>query len=322
MLLSDLSFAFRTLRRSPVFTIAAALTVALGIGASTAIFSVMNAVLLRQLPYRDPDRLVVMYMDLRTRNSLAMPLSNENYVDIRDGSKGSFEDMAAVRTGRQVVPGKDGTPEQVRLGFVTVNFFRMMGAGIVQGRDFQEEDGRPQPAQAVPQAGGAATAPPGPPPLPTVAILSHEYWQRRYGGDPAVIGQRIPGGPRPEIVGVLAPGFELAFPPGANVEQRPDIWIANRLSYNEANRHQFGLRPIGRLKPGATLARAQEEVEAVAARIRNDNAVSQGSGFYARLEPMHKTLVEEVRPAIFALMGAVIFLMLIARANVANLLLV
>jgi putative ABC transport system permease protein len=317
----DLTFAFRTLRRSPVFTIAAALTIALGIGASTAIFSVVNAVLLRPLPYRDPERLAVMYMDLRARNSLAMPLSNENFIDIRDGSKGSFEDMAAFRTGRQVIPGKDGTPEQVRLGFATVNLFRMMGGGIAPGRDFNEEDGRPQPAPPVPQAGGAP-ATQGPPPLPVVAIISHEYWQRHYGSDPKAIGERIPGGPRPEIVGVLAPGFEILFPPGTNVEPRPDIWIALRLNYNNANRNTFGLRPIGRLKPGATLARAQEEVEAVAAKIRNDHPVSKGSGFYARLEPMHKTLVEEVRPALLALMGAVIFLLLIACANVANLLLV
>jgi putative ABC transport system permease protein len=317
----DLTFAFRTLRRSPVFTIAAALTIALGIGASTAIFSVVNAVLLRPLPYRDPERLAVMYMDLRARNSLAMPLSNENFIDIRDGSKGSFEDMAAFRTGRQVIPGKDGTPEQVRLGFATVNLFRMMGGGIALGRDFNEEDGRPQPAPPVPQAGGAP-ATQGPPPLPVVAIISHEYWQHHYGSDPKAIGERIPGGPRPEIVGVLAPGFEILFPPGTNVEPRPDIWIALRLNYNNANRNTFGLRPIGRLKPGATLARAQEEVEAVAAKIRNDHPVSKGSGFYARLEPMHKTLVEEVRPALLALMGAVIFLLLIACANVANLLLV
>ncbi len=319
MLLKELSFAFRTLHRSPVFTAAAVLTIALGIGASTAIFSVTNAVLLRPLPYRDPDRLVVMYMDLRTRNSLAMPLSNENYFDIRDGSRGALEDVAAVRTGRQVMPGKDGAPEQVRLGFVTPNFFDLMGAGIALGRDFEEADGRPQ--APAPQTTGGGPAP-GSSPLPVVAILSHDYWQRRYGGDSQVIGQRIPGEPRPEIVGVLAPGFELTFAPTANVEQRPDIWIANRLGYNNANRNTFGLRPIGRLRPGATLARAQEEVEAVAARIRNDFPLSKGSGFYVRLEPMHKTLVEETRPAILALMGAVIFLLLIACANVANLLLV
>jgi putative ABC transport system permease protein len=321
MLLKDLSFAFRTLRRSPVFTIAAALTIAIGIGASTAIFSVVNAVLLRPLPYEDPERLVVMYMDLRARNNLGMPLSTENIVDIREGSKSSIQDMASIRTGRQVIPGKDGAPEQVRLGFATVNFFKLMGVRIAHGRDFNDEDGRPQPPPPVPQAGGAPAAP-GPPPLPVVAILSHEYWQRRYGGDPNAIGQRIPGGPRPEIVGVLAPGFELLFPPGSNVEPRPDIWIANRLNYNPANRNTYGLRPIGRLEPGATLERAQEEVDAVAAKIRNDHPVSKGAGFHARLEPMHRTLVEEVRPALLALLGAVLFLLLIACANVANLLLV
>jgi predicted permease len=317
----DFAFAARTLRRSPVFTLAAALTIALGIGASTAIFSVTNAVLLRPLPYKDPERLVVMYMDLRARNSLGMPLSNENFADIRDGSRGSIEDMAAFRTGRQVMPAADGTPEQIRLAVVTVNFFRLMGASIARGRDFEEADGRLQPQPPLPQP-GAAQPPPQQPPLPVVAILSHEYWQRHYGGDAQVIGQRLPGGPRAEIVGILSPGFELHFPPGTNVEQKPDIWIANRLTYNNANRNTFGLRPVGRLKSGATLARAQEEVEAVAAKIRNDFPVSKGSGFYARLEPMHKTLVDQVRPAILALMGGVVFLLLIACANVANLVLV
>ena len=319
MLLRDLSFAWRALRRSPVFTIAAVATIALGIGASTAIFSVANAVLLRPLPYDNPNRLAVMYMDLRNRNNLGMPLSNENFVDIRDGSTGSFEDMAAFRTGRQVLPGADGSPEQIRLAIVTTNFFRLLGHRVVLGRDFQEADGIPQPLASQPQPG--APAPPNAP-LPTFAILSHEYWQRRYGGDRNVIGQRLPAGPRPEIVGVLAPGLELLMPPGTNVERRPDIWIANRLTYDNANRNTFGLRPIGRLREGATLERAQEEVEAVAAKIRAEHAISRGSGFYARLEPMHETLVDEVRPAILALMGAVIFLLLIACANVANLLLV
>src|SRR5919106_2261913 len=151
MLFRDLSFAWRTLRRSPVFTTAAVATIALGIGASTAIFSVANAVLLRPLAYDDPDRLVVMYMDLRNRNNLGMPLSNENFVDIRDGSKGSFEDMAAFRTGRQVLPGADGSPEQTRLAIVTTNFFRLLGHRVALGRDFQDDDGVPQPLSSTPQ---------------------------------------------------------------------------------------------------------------------------------------------------------------------------
>src|SRR5829696_1046014 len=174
MAIGDLSFALRTLRRSPVFTIAAALTIALGIGASTAMFSVTNAVLLRPLPYRDPDRLVVMYMDLRARNSLAMPLSNENYADIRSGAAAVFEDMAAVRIGgRQVIPGADGPPEQVSLAVVTVNFFKVVGGQIALGRDFVEADGVPPPPPPAP----AADAAPGDGPLvPQVAILSHAYW--------------------------------------------------------------------------------------------------------------------------------------------------
>jgi putative ABC transport system permease protein len=316
MLLRDLSFAWRTLRRSPVFTIAAAATIALGVGASTAIFSVTNAVLLRPLPYDHPDRLVVVYMDLRNRNNFGMPLSTENFFDIRDGSKGSFEDMAAFRTNRQVVPGADGSPEQIRLALVTTNFFQLLGHRVVLGRDFQDTDGIPQPLSSTPQF-GAVTAP-----LPTAAILSHEYWQRRYGGDRTIIGQRLPSGPRPQIVGVLAPGMELLLPPQTNVERRPDIWIANRLTYDNANRNTFGLRPIGRLREGTTLERAQHDVEAVATKIRAEHAISRGSGFYARLEPMHRTLVGDVRPAILALMGAVMFLLLIACANVANLLLV
>src|SRR6185312_6445599 len=141
MMLRDLAFAARALRRSPVFTIAAALTIALGIAASTAIFSVANAVLLRPLPYKDPDRLVVLYADLRARNDVGMPISSENYTDIRNGSKGAFDDMAAVSTGRAIIPAADGTPEQVRNGLVTTNFFRVMGAAILLGRDFDEEDG-------------------------------------------------------------------------------------------------------------------------------------------------------------------------------------
>src|SRR6185503_18637585 len=204
----------------------------------------------------------------------------------------------------------------IRLALVTTNFFRLLGQRVVLGRDFQDADGIPQPLSSTPQF-DAVTAP-----VPTFAILSHEYWQRRYGGDRTVIGQRLPAGPRPEIVGVLAPGLELLLPPQTNVERRPDIWIANRLTYDNANRNTFGLRPIGRLREGATLERAQHDVEAVATKIRASHAISRGSGFYARLEPMHRTLVGDVRPAILALMGAVMFLWLIACANVANLLLV
>src|SRR6266566_4766989 len=171
----DLTFALRTFRRSPVFALTAVLTIALGIGASTAIFSVANAVLLRPLPYDDPDRLVVAYADLRTRTNYGMPFSNENFLDIRDGTKAVFEDLAAVSTGRQVLPKDDGTPEQVRFGRVTTNFFRVMGARIALGRDFVDGDGAPQLQSPSPRIG--STNAPAPPPLPAMVILSYEFWQ-------------------------------------------------------------------------------------------------------------------------------------------------
>jgi predicted permease len=319
----ELAFAARTLRRSPVFALTAVLTIALGIGASTAIFSVMNAVLLRPLPYKDPSRLVVLYADLRARNNVGMPISSENYADIRNGSKAAFDDMAAVFTNRQVVPREDGTPEQVRVGGVTTNFFRVMGATIVMGRDFEESDGMPAPP---PPAGAQVAGAPAPaaPQVPTMVILGYEFWQRRFGGDPAVIGRDLPtGGPRLQrIVGILQPGFKLLFPPADNMETAPDFWVAQRLTYDNANRNGYFLRPIGRLKAGVSLEQAQAAVESAADGIRKGFPLYATARFYERVEPMQKTLVEEVRPAILALMGAVVFLLLIACANVANLLLV
>jgi putative ABC transport system permease protein len=235
-MLRELIFAARTLRRSPVFTVTAALTIALGIGASTAIFSVANAVLLRPLPYKDPDRLVVLYADLRARNNLGMPVSAENYIDLKNGSMAAFEDMAAMGIGgRAVLAREDGTPEQVRFGRVTTNFFRVMGATIVLGRDFEEADGMAPPATQT------AGAPVQAPQLLTLVILSYEYWQRRFGGDPAVIsGSRLGDGPP----GVLR-GDEDASPGRAHVHgggQRPETKHRRRGS---VSRRQGFPEPVG-----------------------------------------------------------------------------
>src|SRR5258705_5147731 len=212
-MLNDLSYAFRTLRKSPIFTITVVVTIALAIGASTAIFSVTNGVLLRRLPYKNSERLVLACSDMQRRNVKDFPLSNADFLDLRNGARNNFEDFAAVNTFRATLPGLDGSPEQVRLASVSTNFFQMMGAAIIAGRDFQESDGTPQAPPAT-SSGGAAAAPP---PQPTMAILSNEYFQRRFGGDRSVIGRNLPVsaafGPAPTIVGVLAPGFDLLFPP-------------------------------------------------------------------------------------------------------------
>jgi len=327
----DLLLAVRTLFRSPVFTLSVMLTLAIGVGATTAIFSVANAVLLKPLPYQDPDELVVLYTDMRARNSRGTPFSNENFVDIREGTTAVFDAMTAVQTVRQVLPGRDGSPEQIRLGIVTPNFFQVLGVPVARGRDFETADGIPQ-APQQPQGAGPGGAPgqpgqpaaqqaPPPPPPPNAVILSHEYWQRRYNGDEKIVGQRLPVG-NFEIVGVLSPGFELLFPPQDNMEAKPDVFVANRINYNNANRNTFGIRPIGRLKPGVTVAQAQDAVEAISANIRRDFVIYGTGNYYARVEPMNGALVGDVRPAILALMGAGLFLLLIACANIANLIVV
>ena len=316
-MLRDILYALRTLRKSPVFFVAAAGTIALGIGASTAIFSVTNAVLLQPLPYKNPDRLVLACGDMRKRNVKDFPWSNAEFFDFRDFAKSSFEDFATVRTGRETIPRDDATSMQVREALVTPNFFRMMGGRIVLGRDFSESDGTPQP---IPPANQAAGTPP-PPRLPVSAVLSNEFFQRRFGADPSVLGRTIfPNGPT--IVGVLAPRFELLFPADADVEQSPDYWIAARMSYDAAARNNVSWRVIGRLRPGVSLERAQSEADNASLAEQRTDSILRTADFHARLEPMQQHLVAAVRPAILALMGAVIFLLLIACANVANLMLV
>jgi len=323
MFTKDLSYALRSLGKNPLFVVTAVVTIGLGIGASTAIFSVMNAVLLRPLPYKDPERLVIACGDMRKRNVQDFPFSNEEYVDLRNFAKSSFEDFGAVLTARGPILRSDGTAEQVRFGIVTTNFFHLMGTGIQLGRDFQDSDGLPQPPQPANAANAAAA--PAQPRLPAIAILSYEYWRRRYGSNPAILGQSLEfagGGPAPQIVGVLSPGFELLFPPEAAIERLPDIWIANRLTYNGANRNNVSLRLIGRLKPGVTLDRAQSEADAFSSNQQELYKILRTADWHVRLVPMRQHLVAAVQPAIFALMGAVIFLLLIACSNVGNLLLV
>jgi putative ABC transport system permease protein len=323
-MLNDLSYAFRTLRKNPIFTITAVVTIALAVGASTAIFSVTNGVLLRQLPYKDPERLVLTCSDMQKRNVKNFPLSNVDYLDLRNGAKNNFEDFAAVNTFRATLPGIDGTPERVPMAQVSTNFFQMMGGAIVAGRAFEDSDGTPQPTPPTPAAGSTAAA--APPALPTMAILSDQYFQQRFGGDRSIIGKSLPVsasfGPAPTIVGVLAPGFELLFPPQSNMEQFPSLWLAARIPYDVANRNNVQWRVIARLKPGVGIPQAQAEAETIAEKIRQEDTIARTAGQYFRLEPMKQHLVNEVRPTILALMGAVIFLLLIACANVANLMLV
>jgi len=320
MPLRDLAFAGRTLRKSPVFALTAALTIALGVGASTAIFSVANAVLLRPIPYQNPDQLIIIPTDMRNRGVKDFPFSNANFIDLREATKDEFQGLAGVFTFPNTLTGDDGIPERVHMGFVTTNYFQLVGARIAFGRDFSDADGQPQPP---PPAPGTQSATP-PQRLPIMAIISYEYFQRRFGSNPGVLGQSLNKGKpfSPQIVGVLAPHFQIYFPPSADLEAAPDIWVANRLGYDAAQRNTVSMHVIGRLKPGVTIERAQSAADRVAAEGRKNFLIMDTAGYAIRIVPMRQHLVSEVRPAILALMGSVFFLLLIACANVANLLLV
>jgi predicted permease len=313
----DLAYAARGLRKNAGFTTVATLTIALGIGACTAIFSVVNAVLLRPLPYAEAQRLVIVWGELRARNVQDWPFSPPDLRDLEQQSSAIFDDVAGmIPAGRVPIAGLGQEPEQIRVGGATPNLFRVLGARVAAGRDFVADDGTPPPA--LPNQAAAAQAQ-----VPVAAILSDTFWQRRYGGDPGIIGKDVElGNGRARIVGVLAPGFELLFPPRVHIDAAPEMWTAARINFDTANRNNVVFRVIGRLRPGVTVEQAQLQVDRVATDLRAHYPIKQTSGLYFHAVPMFDDVVGDVRPAIWSVMGAVAFVLLIACANVANLLIV
>jgi putative ABC transport system permease protein len=320
MLSRDIGFALRTLRKNPAFAITAILTIALGIGASTAIFSVVNAVLLRPLPYRQPDRLALIWTDMRARKVTDFPFPPADYYDLTQQAT-AFEAIAAANTGRANFVGRDGKPEQVTAANVTTNFFTVLGSRIAYGRNFVAEDGTPPARPPLVNGQPDPNAPP-PPRLPIMTILSHQFWESHFAGDSSVVGKTVQiNGGDALIVGVAEPEFRVVFRAG-NSDRQPDLYQAIRQDFQTGSRVNLFLRPFGRLKPGATVATAQAQVEKLATELRDKFPIKKSAGLYLHVEPMQADLVKSVRPAILALMGAVMFVLLIACANVANLLLV
>ena len=309
----DFGHGIRAIRRHAGFALTVILTLGLGIGASTAIFSVVNAVLLRPLPYADADRLALVWGDMRARKVNDFPFAPAAFRDLRNANT-AFQDLAAITPfiGALTVEGEE--PEQVRALGVTQNLLPLLGVRVVRGRGFTDVDAMP----AAPVPGNAA-----PPALPGMLILNYDYWMRRFGGDTAVLGKTVDFGGNPgTIVGVLQPGFEMLFPPNTNIDPHPDVLLALRIDYERASRLNVFMRVIGRLKPGATITQARIDAERQASALRDQEQIFKAADIHFRVEPMHQDLVQDVRPAIFALMGAVAFVLLIACANVANLLLV
>jgi len=318
LLWKDFALVLRSLRRTPAFSLTSIATIALGIGACTAIFSVVSGVLLRPLPYQEPGQLVLVTSDMTARNVPDFPLPPADFHDLRETGT-LFEGVTAIATARQPLARDDGEAELIQVAGVTPEFFRLLGTPIALGRDFVAEDGTPAPP---PPAGAALDGPP-PAPLPTVSILSHEFWQRRFGSDPAVLGRTLQiAGQLTEVIGVLPPGFEILMAPALGIVPRQDVYTAVRIDFANGSRVNVFLRVLGRLKPGVTREQAQGQVDALVASLRQQFPIKETAGVRWRVEPLHQDLVAGSRPVILALMGAVTFVLLIACANVANLLLV
>jgi len=302
----DFRYAFRMLLKNPGFTVVAVLTLALGIGANTAIFGVINGVLLRPLPYKDPSQLVSIWNDYGDTGQSLPAVSPSDYKDYINRSQ-LFEEFAGTTGGgAQTLEVGSSTgeeiPEKIDARFVTGNLFSMLGVTPILGRNFT-------PAEDV--FNGPATV-----------MLSYAFWQRQYGADPTIVGKTIKlNNQAATIVGVLSPNFHLLVPPEAFFNKEVDIWRPAQLNYEQFPRNLTILTAMGRLKKGVTLAQAQSEMDRIAAQLRAENEVHKTSGMRIRLVPLHKDIVKGVRLSLVVLMGAVGFVLLIACGNVANLLL-
>lgn len=295
-LLQDLLYGFRIMLKHPGFTAVAVLTLALGIGANTAIFSVVNGVLLRPLPFSEPEQLVQIWERSPRQSADEMPASPPNFADWQARNK-SFEYMAAYNWGSFALTG-EGPPEQVQGVMVSPSFFQLLGVRPVPGRSFSAAEDQP----------GANR----------VAVISHGLWQRRFGASPALLGQNISiNGEKYTVVGVAPPGFQ--FPP-AQFTSTPDLWVPLDLELQTAKRGAHFLSVIGRLKPNVSIGQAQSELTGIARQIQQEYPTAE-QGFEVNLVPLHEQLVGRIKPALLILLGAVCLVLLIACANMANLLL-
>ncbi len=293
---NDLRYALRMLARSPSSTAVALFALALGIGANTAIFSVVNGVLLRPLPYPDPDRLVILWETQPSKGIRDFPVSPPDYKDWLDRSR-SFDQIAAFREHPSVLTG-GALPERLDAASLTPACFQLLGAQTYRGRLFLPEED--QSARNH------------------VAILSYGLWQRRFGGDPGVVGRTLDlDGGSYSVVGIMSPGFKL-------LETTSEIWIpytVDAKEFAEDNRGYKTLRVLARLRTGVTLEQAAAEMQSIAAVIEHQHADVNG-GWSATATLLREQLVGDTRPTLYTLVGAVAFVLLIACSNVANLLLV
>jgi predicted permease len=298
--LQDVRYGLRQLRRNPGFTLVAALTLALGIGPNTAIFSVVNAVLLRPLPYKDPNQLVEISEKYPKRGLDFFAVAPANFLDWQQQNH-VFESMAVFGVfSYQYYLGGEGQPEKVRGRRVSVSFFPLLGVHPILGRTFlPEEDG----------------------PGHRVVVLTYAFWQRRFGSDPKVVGRQITlNGESYTVIGVMPKGFQT-LTKRYSEEQREHLWLSNPFE-SDAPTERRGKRmaAIARLKPGVSLAQAQAEMDTIARRLEQAYPKTN-NGWGVNVRPLSNEVGKEFRPALLLLMGATGLVLLIACVNVASLLL-
>jgi putative ABC transport system permease protein len=306
-LLQDLRYALRALRRTPGFTMAAILTLALGIGATTTIFTVVNGVLLRPLPYAHANRIANIWNDFGEGAQSLPAVSPLDFRDYQQRSR-TFETFAAASAGGVVgLRGNltgEGEPERVDLATVTANFFPLFGVTPRYGRTFL----------------AAEEAPNG----PHVVMLSDRLWRRRYGADPRLVGTTIQvDGIGHTVVGILPPDFHLALPAEAFLVTDAELWAPLQFDYGQAPPRNFTFFTVfGRLRPDVTFAQAQAEMNGIALQFRKEFPEHAGTNVRIRAVPLQEDVVKHARPALLVLLGAVALVLVIACANVAHLLLV
>jgi len=294
-LLHDLRYGLRMLAKNPGFTAVAVLTLALGIGANTAIFSVVNAVLLRPLPYRHADRLVIVWEQNLSRGWTTNIVSTANFDDWRRQNT-VFSDMAAVASGSFNLTGV-GEPMEIGGERVTANLFALLGVQPIRGRGFVPADDDPS--------------------SPPVAIISYGLWQRYYGGDTKVIGRQISlDGHSHAVVGIMPPDFTDAYTTFLNVHGQ--VWVPG-LDMRPRGRTWHDYLALARLKPGVTVGQAQVEMDTIASRI--ERQYPENKGWSVAVVGMHDQIVGAARPVLLVLLAAVASVLLIACVNLANLLL-
>src|SRR4051794_16915477 len=303
----DVRYAWRTLARSPGFTIVAALTLALGVGATTTIFSVVNGVLLRPLPYRDSDRIASLWVHFGV-GAQALPVMSPG--DFRDyQQRNTSFAMMAAGTGPQVIGAtgaltdRGSEPERVDVSAVTANFFPLLGVDPHYGRHFLAEEEAP---------GG-----------PKVVILSYGLWQRRYAADPQMVGKRIRlDGLDQTVVGVMPAGFHPWLPAEAFLITDSQIWKPLQFNYSGGPPRNFTFFTVfGRLRPGVTFEQAQADLSTIARQLRAEHAEHESADMHIRVVPLQEDVVKHARRGLLSLFVAVGFVLVIACANVAHLLL-